>query len=88
MKTSHVNIVSYYSDDNNNLDAIYSINYPSDMDINFEIESAYEELMNEGEQTNELSCILEYLIGQGLNISYDTISFELFNCDYGIFREN
>lgn len=87
MEMTHKNIVSYYSNDNNNLDAIYSIDYPSDVDINFEIESAYEELSEQGEQTNELSCVLEYLIGQGLNINYDTIAFDVFNCDYGRFKE-
>ncbi len=87
MEKNHKNIVSYYSDDNNHLDAIYSIDYPSNVDINFEIETAYEELEENGEQTNELSCILEYLIGQGLDINYETISFDIFNCDYGTFRE-
>lgn len=87
MKTCHKNIVSYYSDDDNKLDAIYSIDYPEEVDIAFEIETAYEELSDQGEQTNELSCILEYLIGQGLDIKYDTLEFDVFNCDYGIFKE-
>jgi hypothetical protein len=84
---AHKNIVSYYSEDEYNLDAVYSIDYPDGVDIGFEIETAYEELSEQGEQTNELSCILEYLIGQGLDIKYDTLGFDVFNCDYGIFKE-
>ena len=83
----HKNIVSYYSDDNNGLDAIYSIDYPDNIDIGFEIEKAYEELEECGEQTNELSCVLEYLIGQGFDINYETIAFDVFNCDHGILKE-
>lgn len=83
----HKNIVSYYSDDDNGLDAIYSIDYPDDMDIGFEIEKAYEELSDNYEDTNELSCMLDYLIEQGNEIKYKTIAFDVFNCDYGIFKE-
>ena len=87
MRMKNKVIVSYYSDDDNRLDAIYSINYPEDVDIDFEIETAYEELFNQDEPTNELSEILEYLIGNGLDITYDTLDFEFFNCDYGTFRK-
>ena len=83
----HKNIVSYYSDDDNGLDAIYSINYPDDMDIGFEIEKAFEELTEQDEPTNELSCMLDYLIKKGNKINYTTIAFDVFNCDYGIFKE-
>lgn len=87
MKKKNKLIVSYYSDDNNNLDAVYSVTYPEEVDINFEIETAYDELLNQDEPTNELSEILEYLIGNGLDITYDTLEFEFFNCDYGNFKK-
>ena len=83
----HINIVSYYSDDDNNLDAIYSIDYQDDLVIDLEIECAYEEMSDNGEMTNELSCVLDYLIKEkGYEIKYETLQFDIFNCDYGIFR--
>lgn len=87
-KIIHKNIVSYYSDDNNNLDGIYSIGYPADMDINYEIERAHEELEEKEMATNVLACALDYLIKQGKNISYETLSFDFYNCDYGRFKED
>ena len=83
----HKNIVSYYSEDDYNLDAIYSVDYPDRMDIGYEIEKAYEELMEQDKPTNELSCMLDYLIEKGNDIKYSTIAFDVFNCDYGIFKE-
>lgn len=90
MKTEniiHKNIVSYHSDDNNNIDGIYSVDYPADMDFEYEVELAHEELKEKGEATNEFSCILDYLIQQGRNISYENIGYDIFNCDYGRFKE-
>lgn len=87
MKTCHKNIVSYYSECDYSLDAIYSIDYPDRMDIGYEIEKAYEELMEQDKPTNELSCMLDYLIEKGKKITYSTIAFDVFNCDYGIFKE-
>lgn len=84
---AHKNIASYYSEDEYNLDAIYSIDYPDDIDIGYELEKAFEELMEQDEPTNELSCMLDYLIKQGKKIMYATIPFDVFNCDYGIFKE-
>ena len=88
MKTEnieHVNIVSYYADDNNNLDDIYSIYYPAGLDIEEEINRAYRELQDKDEMTNELSCMLDYLIKDGIAIDYEVLHFKVYDCDYGIF---
>ena len=83
----HKNIVSYNSEDRDRLDAIYSIDYPDNIDIGYELEKAFEELNDQDMPTNELSCMLDYLIKQGMEIKYDTIAFDIFDCDYGIFKE-
>ena len=87
MKTCHKNIVSYYSECDYSLDAIYSIDYPDDIDIGYELEKAYEELMDQDKPTNELSCMLDYLIKQGMEIKYDTIAFDIFDCECGRLKE-
>lgn len=86
-KIEHVNIVSYYSDDNNNLDDIYSIYYPAGLNIEEEIDRAYQELQDKDEMTNELSCMLDYLIKEGIEIDYEVLHFRVYNCDYGAFEE-
>lgn len=90
MKTEnieHVNIVSYYSDDNNNLDDIYSIYYPAGLNIEKEINRAYKELSDNDEMTNELSCMLDFLIKDGVAIDYEVLHFKAYNCDYGTFED-
>lgn len=83
----HKNIVSYYSEDCDRLDAIYSIDYPDNIDIDYELEKAFEELNDQDMPTNELSCMLDYLIKQGMKIKYDTIAFDIFDCDCGRLKE-
>ena len=92
-KTKHINIVSYYSDVDyvhdcfNGIDSVYSIYFPVDMDIKAEIKRAYDELQDKEELTNELSCMLDYLIKEGKRIVYQTLNYTKFDCDYGIFKE-
>lgn len=91
MKTEniiHKNILSYYSDDNNNLDAIYSIYYPADVDINKEIEDASGEMEDQELENGSLDRILDYLQKEkGLKIDYETLRFEVYDCDYNKFEE-
>ena len=48
---------------------------------------AFEELNDQDMPTNELSCMLDYLIKQGMKIKYDTIAFDIFDCDCGRLKE-
>ena len=86
-KTVYIN--SYYSDvdfrDTDCTDGIYKIACPRDMDLKKEIENAYESLSDEGEDTNTLSCMLDYLKDNGVQIEYETIEKIDFDCDYGKF---
>lgn len=92
-ETKHINIVSYYSDVDyvhdcfNGMDDVYSIYFPVDMDIKAEIRRAYQELQNKDELTNELSCMLDYLIKEGKEIDYEVLNYTRFDCDYGTFNE-
>lgn len=86
-ETKHVNILSYCSEDDNRLDAIYSIYYPVEMNIRKEIRRAYVELTEEEQPTGTLSFMLDYLIAEGKQIDYEELDIEVFDTDYGMFKE-
>ena len=92
MEKTTVYINSYYSDvdwrDEGCTDGVYKVTFPKKMNIQKKIEHAYKKLEDEYEPTNELSCMLDYLIEtEGEDIQYECIDVLDFNCDYGSFRD-
>jgi hypothetical protein len=81
----HINIYSYWSELNNQLEAIYSIDYPDSFDIEHEIEKAYEEMADAEMENGSLDRVLDYLKENNVNLKYETIPFVRFDCDYGEF---
>ena len=81
----HINIYSYWSELNNQLEAIYSIDYEGNFDIKYEIEKAYEEMADEEMENGSLDKVLDYMKEKGIFIVYVTMKFERFDSDYGTF---
>ena len=87
-------IHSYYSEvdfrDTSCTDGFYCIEHADDIDIKKEIATAYVEVEDDDNWnwTSSLEQILKFLIKvKKLNISYEVIQFETFDCDYGNFEE-
>lgn len=91
MKT--MTICSYYSDvdyadDNfNGVDAVYKILYSDEIDLKKEIQNAFEFMTQENISVIDLSVILNYLKDKRIIFNYSVKKVELFNCDYGNFKE-
>lgn len=86
MGLQHIFIKSYYSEDDNADDGIYSINYPINMNIRSKIREAYVALVEAGEPTGSLSFMLDYLIKHGCEIDYIVLNVSAFDCAYGTFN--
>jgi len=76
-----ITIKSIYGEDESE-DGIYVITYPEDVDIKQEILRATNYLECKGCNVNELSEVLEYLIGDGINLDYEQLHYDLFDIDY------
>ena len=92
MKTLYIN--SYYSDydtrDTNcsTVDGTYKVTYPDHLNLKSEIKNAYKRIQDvEDRVVCELSEVLEYLIGKGLELDYEITDAIKFDCDYGCFEE-
>ncbi len=89
-----MNICSYYSEidyaDNrfNGTDGLYEVEYFGDINLKDEITKAYKELTEKDIVVNELSVVLDYLIGINKIDNYEYIPTEIFDCDYGNFKED
>lgn len=87
-------ILSYYSEidyaDNrfNGIDGLYEVEYFYNIDLKTEIEKAYQELREKDIVVNTLSVVLDYLIGINKIDNYEYVPTELFDCDYGDFKED
>ena len=86
-KTEHTNILSYCSEDSYRMDGVYSIYYPEGMNIQEEIRRVYDKLTDEEQPTGALNFMLDELIREGKEIDYEVLELDLFDSDYGMFKE-
>lgn len=86
-------ILSYYSEidyaDNrfNGIDGLYEVEYPNNINLKIKIQKAYRELLLADINVNKLSVVLDYLLNQQIIFNYKYLKTEMFNCDYGDFKE-